>query len=108
MERKETFVGEDGRKYCFVKRQNRNATLESLEAVVKMILADNEQDFCRNYALATHDNTNGGHTVWYYLTHGTNEYYKAHREEILKDQKRRREERKAKIKINIEEDFNFE
>lgn len=67
MKRKESFIGIDGKKYYIPKEQNRNATLESLEAVVKMILAENEEEFCKYYSMATHDTTKGGHTVWYYI-----------------------------------------
>lgn len=105
------FIGVDGVKYWQGEKQNRNATLESLEAVVKMILADNEEDFCKYYSLATHDCAKGGHTVWYYMHNEpgyTRKYSKEYYEKNKEKYKKYYEEKKAlKEKIN-KEVFNFE
>lgn len=45
------------------RKQNRTTTFTSLCAVVGLIYARNETDFCRAYKTATHDT--GGHDAWY-------------------------------------------
>ena len=89
------FIGLDGVKEQFIDRPNRNTTLESLEAAVKLILADNKEDYCKYYAQATHD-YNGGAISWYYLT------------QLDKNREYQQKKRDEAKKLNDTEGFNFE
>lgn len=46
-------------------RENKTATLSSLEAVVEMITSDTKEEFIYYYNMATHSRT--GKSVWFYM-----------------------------------------
>ncbi len=65
--------------------RNNNVTLESLIACVVLLYADNKDDFCKAYELATHSKGITGKSVWELVTREkANKYYNAHKMEIRK------------------------
>lgn len=97
---------------CYTEKVNRQATYESLEAFVKMILADNEKDFCKYYYIASRGD-NGSATFWYINNFEKNnaktrEYYLKNKEYFKEYYKQYREaKKKLESKVN-EEGFNFD
>ncbi|MCQ2387875.1 MAG: hypothetical protein MJ066_05485 [Clostridia bacterium] len=49
-------------------KDNRTTTLESLEAFVLVLLAQDQKTFCEAYEKATHDKN--GASIWYYMQNG--------------------------------------
>lgn len=97
---------------CYTEKVNRQATYESLEAFVKMILADNEEDFCKYYFTASRGDN--GHCTWYYIQSAeannvkTKEYYLKNKEYFKEYYKQYREaKKKLESKVN-KEGFNFD
>lgn len=77
---------------------NRNTTYESLEAIVYLIFAKDEETYCKYYKLATHEDA--GKSSWFYIekryvkkekTAAEKEYHRNYYREYMRRRKRKYE-----------------
>ena len=112
------FWNEEGEWVYWCKTKNRNTTIESLEAALKLIVTDDPEEFVRCYMIATHSSEKRARTTCKYVfekdedkkarLHAYYEknkaYFKRHNDAYRRQLK---EEKERKEKINLEVDFEF-